>query len=218
MVSGMTDPSAESRRPAPADAVVLDAKGLRALAHPVRVQLIGLLRRHGPSTATRLAERLGVNSGTASYHLRQLGAAGFVEEDEERGNARERWWRSVHQATWFDDPVLAEREPEATSTYLRSVAALYTLRAQRALDEFPTMPRAWREVFEMSDAVLRLTPAEAGALRTELREIIDRYRPDTPEEAAGAPDGAERISLVMHVLPELDVAGPPGDGTEPATP
>lgn len=32
--------------------VVLDAKGLRAMAHPVRVQLVGLLRKHGPSTAT----------------------------------------------------------------------------------------------------------------------------------------------------------------------
>lgn len=48
--------------------MVLDAKGLRALAHPVRVQLVGLLRKYGPSTATRLAERLGVSSGTASYH------------------------------------------------------------------------------------------------------------------------------------------------------
>ncbi|MEV1174945.1 hypothetical protein [Nonomuraea sp. NPDC049784] len=33
--------------------VVLDATGLRALAHPVRVQLVDLLRKHGPSTATR---------------------------------------------------------------------------------------------------------------------------------------------------------------------
>jgi predicted ArsR family transcriptional regulator len=171
-----------------------------------------LLRKHGPSTATRLAERLGVNSGTASYHLRQLGAAGFVEEDEERGNARERWWRSVYQATWFNDPALAEREPEAALTYLRSVAAMYTLRAQRALDEFQTMPRAWREVFEMSDSVLRLTPAEAEALRTELKEVITRYRPDTAEETAEAPDGAERISLILHVLPELDAADPPDSG------
>jgi DNA-binding transcriptional ArsR family regulator len=214
----MTDLSGESRRP-PGEpgrvepgAVVLDAKGLRALAHPVRVQLIGLLRKHGPSTATRLAERLGVNSGTASYHLRQLGAAGFVEEDEERGNARERWWRSVYQATWFNDPALAEREPEAALTYLRSVAAMYTLRAQRALDEFQTMPRAWREVFEMSDSVLRLSPPEAEALRAEVKAVIARYRPDTPDEAAEAPDGAERISLIMHVLPELDTAGPADSG------
>jgi DNA-binding transcriptional ArsR family regulator len=78
----------------------------------------------GPSTATSLSERLGVNSGTVSHHLRQLGAAGFVEEDTERGNARERWRRSVHRTTWFDDPELAEREPEAALAYQQSVAAI----------------------------------------------------------------------------------------------
>jgi DNA-binding transcriptional ArsR family regulator len=184
--------------------VVLDAKGLRALAHPVRVQLVGLLRRYGPSTATRLAQRLGTTSGTASYHLRQLGAAGFVEEDAERGNARERWWRSLHQGTWFNSVDLAEREPEAAMAYMQSIAAAYALHTQRALNEFQTMPRAWREVFDMSDCALRLTPAEARDLGEELRSVIDRYRRDTPEEAAKAPEGARRVSLMTQLLPELD--------------
>ncbi|MET7855464.1 helix-turn-helix domain-containing protein [Streptomyces avermitilis] len=187
-----------------ADAVVLDAKGLRALAHPMRVQLVGLLRKYGPSTATRLAERLGVNSGTASYHLRQLGAAGFVEEDTERGNARERWWRSLHQRTELNDPELAEREPEAALAYLQSVAATYTLRAQRAVNELQTMPRAWRDTFDMSDWALRLTPEETAALRQELLAVVARYREDTPEAAAKAPEGAERVAVITHLLPELD--------------
>ncbi|MCW7984395.1 helix-turn-helix domain-containing protein [Streptomyces sp. SID8375] len=191
-------------------AAVLDSKGLRALAHPLRLQLVGLLRKHGPSTATRLAERLGVNSGTASYHLRQLGAAGFVEEDAERGNARERWWRPVHQSTSFNDPDLAEREPDAAMAYLQSVAATYTLRTQRALNELQTMPRAWRDTFDMSDRPLRLTPAEAAALQDELRDVVSRYRRDTPEGAAEAPEGAERVSVITYVLPE------PGEPSAPA--
>ncbi|PVC81472.1 helix-turn-helix domain-containing protein [Streptomyces sp. CS131] len=188
--------------------VVLDAKGLRAMAHPVRVQVVGLLRKHGPSTATRLAERLGVNSGTASYHLRQLGAAGFVEEDTERGNARERWWRSVHRTTWFNDPELAEREPEAALAYQQSVASLYALRAQQTLNELQTMPRAWRERFDLSDWVLRLTPEETAALYQELGDVIGRYRRDTPENAATAPAGAERVGLITHILPELNTSAP----------
>ncbi|MGW4518648.1 ArsR/SmtB family transcription factor [Streptomyces sp. NPDC004393] len=201
----MTDTSAGPDIPqVEADAVVLDPKGLRALAHPVRVQLVGLLRKYGPSTATRLAERLGVNSGTASYHLRQLGAAGFVEEDAERGNARERWWRSVHRMTEFNDRDLADREPEAALAYLQSVAATYNLRTQRMVNELQTMPRAWRDTFDMSDWALRLTPDEAVALRQELRDVIARYRRDTPEEAASAPEGAERVAVVTHLLPELD--------------
>ncbi|MFD3522419.1 ArsR/SmtB family transcription factor [Streptomyces sp. NPDC058653] len=196
--------------------VILDAKGLRALAHPVRVQLVGLLRKFGPSTATRLAERLGVNSGTASYHLRQLGDAGFVEEDTERGNARERWWRAVHQSTWFSEPSLAEREPEAALAYLQSVAAAYTLRTQRALSELQTMPDRWRGTFDISDWPLRLTPEETVNLRQELYALLARYRPDTPETAADAPEGAERVSLISQILPELDA--PDADAPDPDGP
>ncbi|MFD8959743.1 ArsR/SmtB family transcription factor [Streptomyces anulatus] len=188
--------------------VVLDAKGLRAMAHPVRVQLVGLLRKHGPSTATRLAERLGVNSGTASYHLRQLGAAGFVEEDTERGNARERWWRSVHRTTWFNDPELAEREPEAALAYQQSVASIYALRTQQTLNDLQTMPRVWRERFDLSDWVLRLTPEEATALYQELWGVIGRYRRDTPENAATAPAGAERVGVITQYPPELHTPAP----------
>ncbi|MGV9249547.1 ArsR/SmtB family transcription factor [Streptomyces sp. NPDC003710] len=212
----MADISAEPEGPqAATDAVVLDAKGLRALAHPVRVQLVGLLRKYGPSTATRLAERLGVNSGTASYHLRQLGAAGFVEEDTERGNARERWWRSVHQMTEFNDRDLADREPEATLAYLQSVAAAYTLRTQKMLNELRTMPRAWRDTFDMSDWALRLTPEEAVALRQELRAVVARYRRDTPEATASAPDGAERVAVVTHLIPELDAPATSATDSDP---
>ncbi|MER7744845.1 helix-turn-helix domain-containing protein [Streptomyces bacillaris] len=202
-----TPPPSEATSP-DERSVVLDAKGLRALAHPVRVQVVGLLRKHGPSTATRLAERLGVNSGTASYHLRQLGAAGFVEEDTERGNARERWWRSVHRTTWFNDPELAEREPEAALAYQQSVASLYALRTRQTLNELQTMPRAWRERFDLSDWALRLTPEETAALYRELEDVIGRYRRDTPENAATAPAGAERVGVITHILPEPNTPAP----------
>ncbi|MFH8881124.1 ArsR/SmtB family transcription factor [Streptomyces californicus] len=192
--------------------VVLDAKGLRAMAHPVRVQVIGLLRKHGPSTATQLAEQLGVNSGTASYHLRQLGAAGFVEEDTERGNARERWWRSVYRSTWFNDPELAEREPAAALAYQQSVASIHALRAQQTLNGLQTMPRAWRDRFDLSDWVLRLTPEETAELYRELGDVLGRYRRDTPENAATAPAGAERVGVITHILPEPNTPATEAEG------
>ncbi|GAA3557312.1 helix-turn-helix domain-containing protein [Nonomuraea rosea] len=192
--------------------VVLDAKGLRALAHPVRVQLVDLLRKHGPSTATRLAERLGVNSGTASYHLRRLGAAGFVEEDVERGNARERWWRSVHRTTRLNDVELADREPEAVLAYMQSVAALYNLRVQQALNEMQTTPREWRRVLDLSSQALRLTLEEAQRLREEMGAVVARYRRDSPEEAA--PDDAVRVYVITEVLPEFDEPGPDASGED----
>ena len=72
--------------------IELDARTLRAIAHPLRMRMLGILRTEGPATATSLAARLGESSGTTSWHLRQLAEHGFIEEDSERGNRRDRWW------------------------------------------------------------------------------------------------------------------------------
>ncbi|WP_459800077.1 ArsR/SmtB family transcription factor [Herbidospora sp. RD11066] len=180
------------------DAVSLDAKGLRALAHPLRVQLLGLLRLYGPHTATGLADRLGLTSGATSYHLRQLAAAGFVDEDVNRGNGRERWWRAVHWSTEFTDRDLADQEPEAALMYLQSVATTQHQRAERTLAAYQTMPREWRDIFDLSDWSLRVTPEEANGLMEELHAVVRRYRQD----GATAPDDAERVVIVIHSLPE----------------
>jgi DNA-binding transcriptional ArsR family regulator len=96
-------------------AVYPDPEGLKALSHPVRLRILGLLRTEGGATATTLAARLGLNSGATSYHLRQLEKAGFIVEDAERGNGRDRWWRAAHQATRADSTTA--RTPEEQDTY-----------------------------------------------------------------------------------------------------
>ena len=75
------------------------AAGLRALSHPTRMKMLMRLRVEGPATATQLARELSLNTGATSYHLRQLAAHGFIVEDAERGDARDRWWRAAHRST-----------------------------------------------------------------------------------------------------------------------
>lgn len=89
-----------------------DARTLRGLAHPLRLRLPNALREFGPATATAsgLADRLGEPSGATSYHLRQPASYGLAEDDPERGEGRERWWRAVHTGTAFD----TGRVPEGT--------------------------------------------------------------------------------------------------------
>jgi DNA-binding transcriptional ArsR family regulator len=65
--------------------VPLEGARLKALAHPLRVQLLDALSTYGPATASALGERLGESSGATSYHLRQLEKSGFVREDAARG-------------------------------------------------------------------------------------------------------------------------------------
>ncbi|HYZ52738.1 MAG TPA: helix-turn-helix domain-containing protein [Streptosporangiaceae bacterium] len=57
-----------------------DPRALRALAHPIRVSLVGLLRREGPLTATQAGAMLGESPASCSFHLRQLAKYGLVEE------------------------------------------------------------------------------------------------------------------------------------------
>jgi predicted transcriptional regulator len=68
-----------------------DPRALRALAHPLRISLVGLLRREGPLTATRAGGLLGESSASCSFHLRQLAKYGLVEEAG-GGKGRERPW------------------------------------------------------------------------------------------------------------------------------
>ena len=79
-----------------------DPRALRALAHPIRIRLLGLLRREGPLTATEAGRRIDESSGSASYHLRQLARFGLVE-DAAGGHGRERPWRATALYTSWPD-------------------------------------------------------------------------------------------------------------------
>jgi DNA-binding transcriptional ArsR family regulator len=155
-----------------------DVAGLRALAHPLRLRLLGLLRADGASTATALAVRVGESSGTTSYHLRQLAGAGLVVEDEELGNGRERWWRAGHDSThvhgeaFLDDP----QSRAAVEAYLSSVAAVYAGRIHGWLAGAASWPRRWSRVATMSDYGLSLSPTELSRLNDELEQVIESYR------------------------------------------
>src|SRR4051794_27883368 len=57
---------------------VRDPRALRALAHPVRLELLERLT-DGPLTATQAASIVGESQASCSFHLRQLAKYGFVE-------------------------------------------------------------------------------------------------------------------------------------------
>ena len=61
-----------------------DVKGLRAMAHPVRLRMVSLLTGSAMSAA-EVARELGLTHANASYHLRILLESGeIVEAGEER--------------------------------------------------------------------------------------------------------------------------------------
>lgn len=179
--------------------IVLDARAMRGIAHPLRVRLLAELRMHGPSTATRLGERLGQSSGATSYHLRQLAAYGFVEEVP-RDGGRERWWRAVHRSTRVRMAELDPETAELTSGWLHHVIGFNAEQAMRAADELPTLPAPWRGAAAFSDVMLRLDPHEAEQLKREVLAVIAKYRQDRPEASVDAPAEAAPMMAVFQLF------------------
>ena len=176
---------------------VLDAHSLRALAHPLRVRILSITTAEGPVTATGLAERLHVNTGSTSWHLSKLAQHGLIEEVEGLGSRRERWWRatsptwSVDAASQLDDPSLA-----AHTTVL--LAAVINEQYQRALTFlYEDWSRAWRHSWILESAApLTLSPDDLEAMRHDLDGVIEGYRRLRRE----GPD-AETVVVQMQGFP-----------------
>ncbi|MEU2505539.1 helix-turn-helix domain-containing protein [Streptomyces sp. NPDC007863] len=198
----MPEPEKAAKAPQKHVTRALDPRSLRGLAHPLRMQLLRSLRHHGPATASRLAERLGESSGATSYHLRQLAAHGFVEDDPSLGKGRERWWRAAQQGISWDESLDRTDDPEvrgAADLLLHEVATNHTRELSAWIATRHEWPE-WAGATDMSDFTLRLPPAAARELGQRLHALIEEYR-DSP--AAEAPD-AGRVRLHLHAFPQRE--------------
>ncbi len=187
----------------PPDAAVqvTDVRALRALAHPLRNRLLGLLRLDGPSTATLLGARVGESSGSTSYHLRQLAAYGFVEEVPGHGTGRERWWRARHRMTsWQTEDLLAQDGGEqAQDEIVRLQVAGHGRVLHAWLDQRDRLDPAWTTAASVNDYALRLTPTQARALADELTAVVDRWSAEHPAPVPA--EGSELVSVLLDVVP-----------------
>ncbi|WP_100813114.1 winged helix-turn-helix domain-containing protein [Microbacterium lacus] len=102
-------PAASADAGAPTREVrVLSVGELRALAHPLRIEIYDILSQFGPQTASSLGEQLGESSGVTSYHLRALAKHDLIREVPERGTARERWWERPRGTVSMSNPDAAK--------------------------------------------------------------------------------------------------------------
>jgi DNA-binding transcriptional ArsR family regulator len=177
--------------------VELDTVALRVLAHPLRLSVLQLLRERGPSTATRIGDELGINPGAASYHLRRLAAGGLIAEEPDRGTGRERWWRAAHRQSLHDPAADPPEQREVGRAYTHAVALAAADRLRRAAQEVPLLPQEWLDVTTYSDFLLYLTPGEVDRMRTEIFDVICRYR----REESEASEGSSPVALHVQAFP-----------------
>ena len=195
-----------------------DARSLRALAHPTRLKLVGLLRLKGPMTATQAARELGETPQRCTFHLGQLAKHGLVEEAG-GGRGRERPWRATASSTeWanvMDDPGTA-----AAAQLLEAAVVEQHFEAVMAyIDGKDQLPREWQEAAQLNDAALYLTADELAELGRQVWELAGQFaaRNEDPELR---PDGARPVTFLSLAFPRLQrpaAAGDePGAGPDPA--
>jgi DNA-binding transcriptional ArsR family regulator len=172
-----------------------DARRWKALSHPLRQEILGHLGEHEAATATTIAQALGENTGTTSYHLRVLADAGVIEEVPEQANGRERWWR-----TFPTD----HREPDYDSLSAEERAVLDEWRAAQIPGELALVNRFIRDVrrhgkwARASRADGYFTAEDLEALHDEYVALLSKYG----HTAQDAPPGARPMQLRMFYIPD----------------
>lgn len=182
----------------------LDIAALKALAHPLRVQLFDALSTYGSATASGLAERLGESSGATSYHLRQLEKHGLVREVPGKGTSRERWWERPPGAVNIGSK-------DATDTPAgRSAATLIfrelNINEQRMLIDFVNrgldeLSVEWQDAAAVTTMNSTLTAAQLRKYVEEVSAIGEKYvRKYKGQKVAGA----RPVHIVFQAFPVMD--------------
>lgn len=191
-----------------------DPAALKALTHPLRIRLLGMLRQDGPATASELAARTDESSASTSYHLRVLAKYAFVAEAEHR-DGRERRWRSAHAMTsWSNEEMGATPVGRAFVDFSRRRQVQHLAESLVRHEEDLAAGRLgpeWVGPAGISDLMPRLTPESLG----ELWQVLEAKVTELTARDERDPR-AEQVTLVVAGLPlaPRDSAGDGGSGDD----
>lgn len=152
---------------------------LRALAHPIRLRILSLLTG-AAMTAAEVARELNLNHANASYHLRQLHAAGAIEvagEERIRGGVAKRYRYDVNR----EPPRPTKKKSATAGAEHRLVYAALATELRRRADHLRASP--WRS--SLTDAELWVDPEQWEAIVSRIGDLsADLHRaaqrPRTP--------------------------------------
>jgi DNA-binding MarR family transcriptional regulator len=200
-VAPVTDTPVTAAPPGQRTLDVADPIRLRALAHPLRLRLLGLLREHQPATGARLAELTGESTASVSYHLATLAKHGFVEHDPGPApTRRHKPWRTTYQSLRIESQHVEGPPIESPEGVI--LASLLD-ESRRQQDDYvhgrTALPPAMHDVgtFQMTD--LTLTVEEFEALSEAVEDAIGRFRRTEPS--------ADRARFGVSFV-AIPVAGP----------
>jgi DNA-binding transcriptional ArsR family regulator len=190
---------------------VTDSRVVKALAHPLRVQILAALEERVASP-NELAQELQVDLGSVSYHVRRLVHLGFLKQVDQipRRGAIEHYYTAIAgpritDAAWSSVPTIVKRAMVGATveTVGRQVTAA-----------------AGAGGFDVADAHLTRTPLvvdEQGwrDVAAELRTLTDRLvqiQRDSAARLAELPGRETKATVVLMLFDSSDISQQPPVG------
>ena len=191
----------------------IDQRLVRALAHPLRVQILEVLTERVASP-TLIAEELETGVSHVAYHTRALDRCGCIElvETAQRRGATEHYYKArphafIGNGAWrkVPRPIRSSVTGASLQTFMdKAVAALEAGKIDDREDTtFGWMPvhldeEGWREV---------------NAILTEASERVLAAQAAADQRAADASDDQRKISAVVALANFETGPGRPENGT-----
>jgi DNA-binding transcriptional ArsR family regulator len=186
---------------------VTESRVVKALAHPLRAQILAALEDRVASP-NELSQELGGDLGSVSYHVRRLVHLGFLKQVRQtpRRGAIEHYYTAIARpritdAAWANVPTIVKRAMvdatlESVGRYVTAAAATggfdvadaHLTRSPITVDE-----QGWREL-----------AAELGAM-TERVVAIQR---ESAERLAVSDGKQAEATVVLMLFDTTDVAAP----------
>ena len=179
---------------------VSDPQRIRALSHPLRLELIDILGE-GPATATHCAAMTGESVASCSFPLRMLAKYGYVEPAERMG--REKPWQLTSSTQEIRPDV---NDPDS----LRAVGAMAGVFVDREIEHIhrwlaqaTTESPEWINASTVTGSSIWATAEEMDELSKTVQALTDRFAGRGSDPNA-RPAGARPIRVFGAV--HLDVA------------
>lgn len=176
-----------------------DPRTIRAMAHPLRIQLLELLFADGPLTASQCAEQVHESPASCSFHLRQLARYGYIEEAG-GGRGRERPWQVVLETQELREADLSGEASLAAEELVGVLAAHSAEMHERYRRGRRSYPEDWQRAAVELSAVAFATVEELAEFKRQVAELAlafaDRYA-----QPADRPPGAQPVALVIQAFP-----------------
>lgn len=198
---------------------------LRALAHPLRLDIVERVGRRGTARAADVAADLSIPANSVSYHLRILARGGVIEEAPEAArDRRDRVWKLTQSSFSFRSGRHSTTDPTSIDAEYLDASGATSLAA------FDRMRSAWgaeiarqraapdhADITSLYASDLRLSREQAQELNALIQATLSDYdtlnRDEQGVEIPGDPDSTHEAFSYQVLWAAVPLRTAPGEHT-----